>query len=454
LATREQLFRKLPSVDELLRRPRLQPAFTRAGHALGREAVRQCLEELRAALGRNANAPAGIEAIEAAVERRIERLLAPSLRVVINATGVVLHTNLGRSPLSAAAVRAVAEAAGAYTNLELDLSTGRRGRRDIHAEAHLNALVGAERSLVVNNNAAAVFLVLNTFAAGAEAIVSRGELVEIGGSFRVPDIMARSGARLVEVGTTNRTRIADYAAAVTPQTRLIFRVHRSNFTMAGFVEQPALDELVALGRERGIAVAEDLGSGCLVDLAPAGIAREPLVSDSLRAGVDVVTYSGDKLLGGPQAGLLSGRREIVERLRANPLFRALRVDRLTYAALEATLLSYRRAAFDEIPALRMIFARNIRARAEAFAAGLPAALSARVIEGESVIGGGSTPGQGIRTALVALSPAGRSAEDFEAALRQAEPPVIARIDADAVVLDLRTVFPEQEAALRRTLQTA
>lgn len=452
-ASPNPLYRQLPGVDELLQRPGLQDIFDRLGPEWSRAMVREVLAGLRRRIDENDSTVAtDLTQIDPCVRARAAAALEPSLQPVINASGVILHTNLGRAPLSAAVAAHVAELARGYSNLEYDLATGRRGKRDVHAEALACALTGAERTIVVNNNAAAVLLLLNTLAQGGEVLVSRGELVEIGGSFRIPDIMARSGARLVEVGTTNRTRIGDYRAALTPQTRLILRVHPSNFRMTGFVEQPSLEQLAQLGREHDIPVAEDLGSGCLMDLAPAGVDREPLVADSLRAGIDVVTYSGDKLLGGPQAGLVSGRRQYVDQLRANPLFRALRVDRLTYAALEGTLRLWRRQAWREIPAMQMIFAGDLKDRAHAFAASLPVPCRAEAVLSESVIGGGSTPGQQISSWAVALKPENLTAHQIESRLRRQMPPVVARIEEDRVLLDLRTVLPEQEETLRRCVE--
>ena len=299
-----------------------------------------------------------LSGLAAAVERQTRANLAHSLRVVINATGVILHTNLGRAPLGAAALDHIREVAGTYSNLEFDIEAGERGKRDIHADQLVCAIAWRARrdlsTVVVNNNAAAVLIALNTLAEGGEVIVSRGELVEIGGSFRVPDVMAKSGATLREVGTTNRTRAADYENAINEKTRLLMRVHRSNFEMVGFTEQPSLEELVDVGHKHRIPVLEDVGSGAFFDLRNVNVHGEPTILDSIRAGVDVVTYSGDKLLGGPQAGIISGSRELVAKIRKNPLFRALRVDKLTYAALEATMLAYVKQDFDAIPAIRMM----------------------------------------------------------------------------------------------------
>src|SRR5437868_3943324 len=305
-----------------------------------------------------------------AVGRQLTRSLQYSLRPVINATGVVLHTNLGRAPIAPAALDRISRIAGGYTNLEFDIASGERGKRDVHADRLFAKLLGQQTAIstvVVNNCAAAVLLALNSLAEGGEVIVSRGELVEIGGGFRVPEVMAKAGALLREVGTTNRTRIADYEHAITEKTRILLRVHRSNFEMVGFTEQPKLEELVALGRKHKIPVVEDLGNGALLDLRSLGIGGEPGVVESLRAGVDVVAYSGDKLLGGPQAGMLSGRPEAIARIRANPFFRAVRVDNLTYAALEATLMAYVKQDHDSIPTVRMLrlTEARIRARAEA-----------------------------------------------------------------------------------------
>ncbi len=435
----EQL-RALPSVDEVLRG--LEHLTGRYPRALIVAEVRRALEERRQSIlaGRGGRA----EAIAARVEHALAELAGPSLQRVINATGVVLHTNLGRAPLPAFAP------IPGYTNLEYDLADGRRGRRDVHAAALLQRLLGWP-AIAVNNNAAAVYLALHELAAGGEVIVSRGELIEIGDGFRIPEIMAHSGAAMREVGTTNRTNIEDYRAAISERTRLLLRVHPSNFTVQGFTARPDLEELVALGRERGIPVYEDLGSGCVTDLGPYGI-EEPLAQDSLRAGVDLVSFSGDKLLGGPQAGILAGNAELVTRLRRNPMYRALRLDKVMYQALETTLRSLLLERYDAVPALRMIrqSAVEIRARAEAFLRRLPG-LQAELLEGESLVGGGATPQQPLPTWLIALRP--QEVVAAEARLRAAEPPVIARIVKDRLLIDLRTVFPEEEPALARALQT-
>lgn len=425
-------------------------------------AARDVLERLRQEISAGRISASGVDlavtGLPDAVARQLVRSLQYSLRPVINATGVVLHTNLGRAPIAPAALDRIARTAGGYTNLEFDVASGERGKRDVHADRLFAKLLSQQTAIstvVVNNCAAAVLLALNSLAEGGEVVVSRGELVEIGGGFRVPEVMTKAGAVLREVGTTNRTRIADYEKAITDKTRILLRVHRSNFEMVGFTEQPKVDELVALGRKHKIPVVEDLGNGALVDLRSLGIEGESGVMESLRAGVDVVAYSGDKLLGGPQAGMLSGRPEAIARIRANPLFRALRVDKFTYAALEATLMAYIKQDHNAIPAIRMLrLTRDeIRARAEMVKAkiGNIAALKAEIIEGESVIGGGTAPSATLATALLALTHQTMNADSFAARLRAVEPPIIARIEDGRVLLDLRTVFPEQDAAIAQAL---
>ena len=435
MAETEKL-RQLPSVDEALGSlSALQERFPRR---LIADEIRRALDEARRSVR------AGMEPLplEAQVRDALERMAAPSLRPVINATGVVLHTNLGRAPLGGQAL------VSGYSNLEYDLATGKRGKRDVHTGRLLESLLGRP-AIVVNNNAAAVYLALHELAAGYEVIVSRGELIEIGDGFRIPEIMRRSGAILCEVGTTNRTHIDDYRDAITERTRLLLRVHPSNFRMSGFTARPSLKELAALGSAKGIPVYEDLGSGCVVDLRPFGI-DEPLVADSLRDGADLVSISGDKLLGGPQAGILAGKPEVVSRLRRNPMFRALRVDKTIYQILEGTLRSLLLERWEQVPALRMIRleAAQIRARAEKLVMSLTG-LQATVMEGTSVIGGGSTPEQALPTYLIAIESDEVAA--LERRLRGGDPPVVGRIEDERLLLDLRTVLPEEEPLLVKAL---
>jgi len=458
------LFRLLPSVDELLRIGGVQSLTRRFGHAATVEASRAFLEELRGEIAAGsldgAQLKAAIDSARQGLERRLQQSLANSLRPVINATGVILHTNLGRAPLSREALRHLGEISQSYSNLEFDLSTGERGKRDVHVSRLFAKLLNtAERevaTIVVNNNAAAVLLALNSLAEGGEVIVSRGELVEIGGSFRIPDVMAKSGAVLREVGTTNRTRLADYESAITDRTKLLLRVHRSNFQIVGFTEQPALEELAALGRKHNIAVMEDLGSGELFDLRQVGVRGEPMIADSLRAGIDVVTYSGDKLLGGPQAGLISGNRGLVAKVRSNPLFRALRVDKMFYAALEATLLAYLREDYDSIPALRMlrVTEEELQHRAEHIARQLRISapqLEIEVVESRSLLGGGAAPGATLPSRALTVRGGGLSSDEMLRRLRQGATPIIARVEAERVLLDLRTVEPAQDATILTAL---
>jgi L-seryl-tRNA(Ser) seleniumtransferase len=470
-----QLFRKLPSVDEVTHDPAVGSLAASYGHDSVVDAARVVLSRLRqeitSGLLDEASLKLALSGLAGAVENQLRQSLSYSLRRVINATGVILHTNLGRAPLGEAAIEHIRETAASYSNLEFDLGAGARGKRDVHVDRLFRRLLDEEdrnaelrsagrarvsvpprtpaaiSTIVVNNNAAAVLLALNTVAEGGEVIVSRGELVEIGGSFRIPDVMAKSGAILREVGTTNRTRTTDYERAITERTRLMLRVHRSNFEITGFTEQASTAELVALARKRDIPLMEDLGSGALFDLRSIGISGEPGVLDSLRSSVDIVTYSGDKLLGGPQAGLISGASELITRMRSNSLFRALRADKLIYAALEATLLAYVRKDHDAVPTLRMMRLSKdaIGKRAEGLAARVAAPrLKVEIVDGESLIGGGAAPSSLLPTRLLALTCEGLSADELGARLRGAEPPIIARVEEGRVLLDLRTVFPEQD----------
>jgi L-seryl-tRNA(Ser) seleniumtransferase len=460
-----ELLRQIPSVDELLAQPRLKVLAGKVDRGLLVEVIRAALADLRSRIAGDRNVTVlALESrsLEEHIANEVERILAHSLQPVINATGVILHTNLGRAPLSATVLEEFRRTATQYTNLEYDLAAGARGKRDVHTGHLLERLTGAEAAIVVNNCAAAVLLVLASLAKGGEVIVSRGELIEIGDGFRIPEIMAESGAALREVGTTNRTRVADYENAIGDKTRLLLRVHPSNFTISGFAEKPSLEELVALSRRSGLPLVEDLGSGCLIELSESGIS-EPVVRQSIDAGVSMVTFSGDKLLGGPQAGIIAGKKELVTSVRRHPLFRALRVDKLTIAALEATLGAYLRAAWDEIPALRMIrtSGEEIKRRAENFLRELRPELPLdevefEIVDGTSLAGGGSTPTQSLPTKLIRIASARYSAAKLEERLRGAPAgiSVIARVEEDRLVLDLRTVFPEQEPLLVKTLAAA
>jgi L-seryl-tRNA(Ser) seleniumtransferase len=455
-----------------MRHSQIVSLIERDGHAAVADAARVALARLRKEIAESRMDSAAIDlaltGLSEAVESQLRQNLTYSLRPVINATGVILHTNLGRAPLTSTALDHMRNTSLSYSNLELDLATGERGKRDVHVDRLFRKLLNDDltgptdpaaanqtSTIVVNNNAAAVLLALNTLAEGGEVIVSRGELVEIGGSFRIPDVMTKSGALLREVGTTNRTRVVDYERAINEKTRLLLRVHRSNFQITGFTEQPKLEELVSLARKRSIPLLEDLGSGALFDLQSVGISGEPGVLHSVRAGVDVITYSGDKLLGGPQAGIISGRRDLVDRMRSNSLFRALRVDKLTYAALEATLLAYVKHDHDAIPAIRMmrLSKEDIDVRAQAIAKKLDLAdLPLQVIDGESVVGGGAAPSAVLPTRLLAVDSKHLSADEVAARLRVANPPIMARVEEGLVLLDLRTVFPENDEVVVEALR--
>jgi L-seryl-tRNA(Ser) seleniumtransferase len=449
-------FRVIPSVDQLRQRPACRALLGQFGEAAGMEALRAAAGALRAHIaggGDVSGSEAAAAWLESESRRLLERDFQPSLRRVVNATGVIVHTNLGRAPLAAAALERIAAVAGGYTNLEYDLEAGRRGARDTHAERLLCRLTGAEAAVVVNNCAAATMLALAALARGREVVISRAELVEIGGGFRVPDVMAQSGARLREVGTTNRTRAGDYALAIGDRTGALLRVHPSNFRIEGFTERATLQELVALARRFSVPLIEDLGSGH-VAVALTGVPAldgEATVQASVAAGVDVVCFSGDKLLGGPQAGILVGRAGVLQRIRRHPLMRAVRVDKLTYAALEGTLVEHLTGrAADTVPVMRMAAMpiEAIAVRAEILAAKLrESGFGASVVDGVSTIGGGSAPGSQLPTRLVAITYPGLSTDELETRLRGASTPVIARIDEDRAVLDLRTVTPGDDALL-------
>ena len=478
----------MPSVDELLREPGISELIREDGQAAVADACRVVLANIRAEIAAGhldeSKLKLALSGVQHAVANELRHALGYSLRPVINGTGVILHTNLGRAPVAPTAIEHLRDTALVYSNLEFDVESGERGKRDVHVDRLFRRLLSddsvelrsverveapaptrpvqneaAISTIVVNNNAAAVLLALNTLAEAGEVIVSRGELVEIGGSFRIPDVMGKSGAVLREVGTTNRTRASDYERAINERTRLLLRVHRSNFEISGFTEQPSIAELVALAQKHKLPLMEDLGSGALFDLRAIGINDEPGVLDSLRAGIHIVTYSGDKLLGGPQAGLISGRGDLVQRMRSNSLFRALRVDKLTYAALEATLLAYIKRDYNAVPTLRMmqLSKAEIASRAEAVVSSWsdknvrPTQATAELIDGESLLGGGSAPSATLPTKLIAVSCAQISAEELATRLRRSEQSVIARVEDGRVLLDLRTVFPEQDEVLTEVL---
>jgi L-seryl-tRNA(Ser) seleniumtransferase len=452
-------FREIPSVEQLRQRGALRTLEDAYGRDALVDALRAETASIRARMAEGETLVDVVALIEAAVPRRLEAAAAPSLRPVINATGVIVHTNLGRAPLSPAATARLAEVAAGYSNLEYDLEAGGRGRRDVHAERLLCRVTGAQAAIVVNNNAAAALIALAAMASGREVLISRGELVEIGGGFRVPDVLAQSGARLREVGTTNRTRIADYAAAISEATGLILRVHPSNFRIEGFTERAALADLIALGRRFRIPVVEDAGSGYVGTSTSAGALRdEPDVRASVRAGADLVTFSGDKLLGGPQAGIIVGESGAVARVRRHPLMRALRADKLTYAALEATLEEHcagRAERTVPVTAMLALSVDAIAARAAALVSMLATAgHHATIVDGMSTIGGGSAPGSALPTRLVAISGDDAPINDVECALRRQTPAVIARIEEDRLLFDLRTVRPDQDQLVSTLLIAA
>lgn len=486
----QERLRQLPSVDELLRHPALIPIVSAGARPMLVDAARTTMLAIREEIRAGAPGPS-LDAIATRVADRFLQRQRPSLRPVINATGVIINTNLGRAPLSQESLQAIAAVAQGYSNLEYDLETGERGSRHTHVRAALRELTGAEDALVTNNNAAAVLLVLSTLAAGREVIISRGQLVEIGGGFRVPDVMRQSGARLVEVGTTNRTRLRDYEEAITPETAILLSVHPSNFRISGFTESVPLSALAELAHSRGMFSVEDLGSGCLLDSARFGLTHEPTPQESIAAGADVVCFSGDKLLGGPQAGIILGKGALIQRISKHPLMRAIRIDKLTLAALEATLRHYQAQEVTErIPIWRMIAAPSeaLARRAQHWAQQLSErGIQAELIEGQSTIGGGSLPGETLPTTLLALgeaeilkqqggdskgndsganghqepaaanllpSPKSSALDTLAARLRAGNPPVVARILRDHLLLDPRTVLPEQDSALLEALKAA
>ena len=453
----QQVLRKIPKVDEILSRPEITDLLKIHPRPVVLEAIRKALNLFREDLLRRED-PSSVqeflfsfEHLYPLFQREIDLQVQPRLRRIINATGVVIHTNLGRAPLHSSALEHMVDVARRYSNLEYDLHAGERGTRYSHVEEILCRLSGAESALVVNNNAAAVLLCLNTFAEGKEAIVSRGELVEIGGAFRIPDVMKRSGALLREVGTTNRTHLRDYQKAMGPETALLLKVHTSNFRVMGFTSEVSLEEMVELGRGKNVPVMNDLGSGCLVDLSRYGLEKEPTVQEAVKTGVDVVTFSGDKLLGGPQAGIIVGKKRFLDLLKANPLTRALRIDKLTLAALESTLVLYldENRAIEEIPTLRMLtldqgrLKRRGRRLLKRLAGGVDKEASLNLREDISHVGGGALPLQELPTMVLAIKPLHLSVNDLEKKLRSGAPPVISRISRDELILDMRTIFDDE-----------
>ena len=457
MTPKDDLRRRIPQVAKLLERSAIKQAVEARGRGVVERVLQAEIARLRAlAVADDATAfEASLASLEDRIARNSDEVAAPSLRRVINATGVVVHTNLGRAPLSREVATHVALIASSYSNLEFDLDAGDRGHRETHAEGRLRSMLRTEASVVVNNNAAAVLLAVNTFAEDREVLVSRGELVEIGGSFRIPEILRKGGAQLREVGTTNRTRVADFANAITPRTGLILRVHPSNFRITGFTESADLDELVALGRERSIPVVEDLGSG-LLDPMSGPLHREATIAESLGKGVDVVTASGDKLLGGPQAGLLVGRKAAVDALRRNPLYRALRVDKMTIAALDGVLALHEAGRREALPVPRMLTLSltELQARAESLRDRVREAKVAAIVDVvgvDSAVGGGAAPDIRLPSCALSVRPEAFSAEAFAGRLRARPVPIIARIEDDAVLFDLRTLLPGEEDEVSQAL---
>ena len=438
----------IPKVDKVLALPALASLLETYPRPIVLTAVRSVLAAFRVDSS-DGTLPASIgeNDLGGLITKELERIVAPSLHAVVNGTGIVVHTNLGRSLLAKSACRRIVEVAERYSNLEMDMTTGERGERYVHVESLLCELTGAEAAIVVNNNAAAVLLALSGMATGKEVVVSRGELVEIGGSFRIPDVMRLSGGILKEIGTTNRTHLKDYQKAISPETALFLKVHSSNFSVVGFTAEVSIDQLVRLGREKGVPVMADIGSGSLLDLSKYGIPGETPVQEYLKAGVDIVTCSGDKMLGGPQAGIIFGKREIISRLRKEQLLRALRIDKLTLAALEATLRLYRdeRVAVAEIPTLRMLTMQSAELKKKAASCirrlrpKIPSSVTLSVVAGNSQVGGGSLPMLDLPTFLVAVEADGWSPRQIDSAFRQCKTPVLGRISKGKYLLDLRTL---------------
>ena len=462
---RQDLFKLIPSVDRLMNSPELETTLDQFPRSLVLKAIHQVLEHIRKEIlkGTVYEAPADLALVRVAgqIKDRLEIMARPSLKTVINATGVIVHTNLGRSLLAERVIKRFKAIAGAYSNLEYDLDQGRRGSRYSHVEDILEELTSAEGVMVVNNNAAAVLIAIETLAKGREVVVSRGQLVEIGGSFRVPDVMQKSGARMVEVGTTNKTHLRDYEEVIGPDTALLLKVHQSNFQIVGFTEEAGTSELVELGNRHGIPVMEDLGSGCLVDFSKYGLSREPTVQEVLAKGVDLLTFSGDKLLGGPQAGIILGKKSIVEAIKKNPLTRAMRIDKLTLMALEETLNIYRdeRTALDEIPTLNMI-CRDVTSMKRK--AGRLIRMIGKIdtrnfdidlTDGDSKVGGGALPLFVLPSRLLRITPGALSAHEMEEWFRAFDPPIIVRVEKDQVLMDLRTIQDEELKTVARAVGT-
>ena len=465
---RQQVLRKIPSVDEILSRPEIVDLLKIHPRPVVVEAVRKGLGRLREEilqkeeLHESEDTLFSFENLSSIFRKEIDLQIQPRLRRVINATGVVIHTNLGRAPLHPSAIEHLIEVSKTYSNLEYDLDRGERGSRTIHVEEILCRLSGAESALVVNNNAGAVLLVLNSLAEGKEVIVSRGELVEIGGAFRIPDVMKRSGALLREVGTTNRTHFNDYQKAIGPETALLLKVHTSNFRVMGFTSEVFLQDLVQLGKEYQLPVVDDLGSGCLIDLTRYGLEKEPTVQEMIKTGVDAVTISGDKLLGGPQAGIILGKKKILDLFKINPLTRALRIDKLTLAALESTLLLYfdEKKAMEEIPTLQMLSldTKRLKNRGKRLLKRLSGVTDSKMIftlkEDVSQVGGGALPLQDLPTLVVAIKPIEVSVNSLEENLRKGDPPIVCRISKEELILDMRTVFDEEIPMLAAGIEKA
>jgi L-seryl-tRNA(Ser) seleniumtransferase len=441
-------YRDLPSVDRLLAAQELNAAIAELGVEVVTDAARAELSKLRTEIG-NGSATPPFDAVVASAVARAYAALRSSLRPVINATGVIIHTNLGRAPLSEEAIAAMAAVSSGYSNLEFDLDAGERGSRHEHVESLLRRVTGAEAAMAVNNNAAALLLVLSALAQAREVVISRGQLVEIGGGFRIPDVMRQSGARLVEVGTTNRTYLRDYQEAITPETAALMRVHASNFRVTGFTASASLEEMADLAHERGVLLLDDLGSGCLLDTRPFGLISEPTPQQSLKAGADLVMFSGDKLLGGPQAGIVVGRGDLVASLKRHPLARALRLDKATIAGLNATLLHYARGqALEKIPVWRMISAPVSELEAHAVKWSKAVGNGASIVESRSMIGGGTLPEESLPSRVLAIEGTPeRPVQELARLLRQSDPPVVGRIEHARLLLDPRTVQPGEDEAV-------